>query len=173
MEAAPVEATVTELYRISRELLADERARGQTLDSKTSTLAGFAGTILALNAAFANDVFKIDLGAVGSTAIRVIYVITAAALAAGATLAVAGVLRPQQRLAIAREDLESFGQFPLIAEPKMHVEGRMLNTTVTALVHERALNDRKARLTRLAAAALVVGFSGVGLLAVLAGVAAG
>jgi hypothetical protein len=92
-------------------------------------------------------------------------------LAIGATLALAGVLRPQQRLAIARQDVEQLGQFPLIAAPKMNVEGQMLNTTIVALLHERDLNDRKARITRVSGAALVLGFIGVGSLAVVLGLA--
>jgi hypothetical protein len=168
----PIPETVAELLRTVRDLLLDERARGQTLDAKTSTLAGFTGTILALTASLGNGLFATDLGAIGQPVLRVLYVLTVGALAISALLSVAGVLRPQARLAIDRSELERFGEFPLIATPKMEVEGRLLNTTVDALLHERALNDRKGKMTRHAGLTLALGFAGVGLQAIVLGIAA-
>jgi hypothetical protein len=168
----PVPETVSELHRVARDLLADERARGQTLDAKTSTLAGFTGTILAITASLGKDLFSTDLSAVERPLLRVLFVLTVGALAVSALRSVAGVLRPQARLAIDRSELERFGEFPLIATPKMEVEGRLLNTTIDALLHERSLNDRKGRLTRRAGAVLALGFTGVGLQAIVLGMAA-
>ena len=48
----------------------------------------------------------------------------------------------------------------------------MMNTLIEALAHERALNERKARLTRVAAAALALGFVAVAAQAVTLGIAA-
>jgi hypothetical protein len=168
----PVPKTVSELLRITRDLLADERARGQTLDAKTSTLAGFTGTILAITASLGKPLFETDLGAGERTLLQVLFVLTVGSLATSALLSVAGVLRPQPRLAIARSELERFGEFPLIASPTMEVEGRLLNTTIEALLHERSLNDRKGRLTRRAGVVLAIGFTGVGLQATVLGIAA-
>jgi hypothetical protein len=167
----PIPETVAELLRAARDLLLDERARGQTLDAKTSTLAGFTGTILALTASLGHGLFAMDLGAVGQPVIRALYVLTVAALAISALLSVAGVLRPQARLAIAGSELERFGAFPLIATPKMEVEGRLLNATVEAVLHERQVNDRKGRMTRHAGLTLALGFTGVGLQAIVLGIA--
>jgi hypothetical protein len=168
----PVPETVSELLRITRDLLADERARGQTLDSKTSTLAGFTGTILAITASLGTGLLDMDLGAVERPLLGALFVLTVGSLAVSALLSVAGVLRPQARLAIDRSELERFGEFPLIAAPTMDVEGRLLNTTVDALLHERSVNDRKGRLTRRAGAVLALGFTGVGLQAMVLGIAA-
>ena len=148
----PVPETVSELLGITRDLLGDERARGQMLDAKTSTLAGFTGTILAITASLGKDIFDTDLGAVERPLLRVLFVLTIGALAVSALLSVAGVLRPQARLAIDRSELERFGEFPLIATPKMQVEGQLLNATIDAVLHERSLNERKGRLTRRAGA---------------------
>ena len=48
----------------------------------------------------------------------------------------------------------------------------MMNTLIEALAHERALNERKARLTRVAAVGLAVGFASVAAQAVTLGIAA-
>ena len=99
------EESVSELFRIVQRLLEDERSRGQTLETKTSTLAGFTGAILALTAGFGRDLLRLDLGRGGDVVFAVFFTVAVAALAAGAILAVFGVLRPQQRLAISRAEI--------------------------------------------------------------------
>ena len=113
------------------------------------------------------------LGAVAEPIVRALFVFTVLALAGAAVLALAGVLRPQQRLAIASSALPQFGEFPLIAQPRVDIQGQMINTMVEALQHERRLNDRKARLTRLTALALAAAFTGVAAQAVLLGLTVG
>jgi hypothetical protein len=142
--------------------LADERARGQTLDSKTSTLTGFTGATLALVASLAKDVvLRPGLGAVGDPLVRVLFIGTVCALTLAAMIGLAGVLRPQPRLDIATDELRGFGDFPLIAATAMDIQGRLLNTLIDALVHERTRNDRKAVLTRRTSGALGLGYLGV------------
>ena len=87
-------------------------------------------------------------------------------------VALVGVLRPQPRLALAMDEIRRFSEFPLIATPTVEVQGTMMNTLIDALAHERALNERKARLTRVAAAALAVGFVAVAAQAVTLGLTA-
>lgn len=113
------------------------------------------------------------LGAVAEPLVRTLFVFTVLALAGAAVLALAGVLRPQQRLAISSAALPQFGEFPLIGLPRMDVQGQMINTMVEALQHERRLNDRKARLTRLTALALAAAFAGVAAQAVTLGLTVG
>jgi hypothetical protein len=144
-----------------RGLVSDERARGNGLDSKSSTLTGFTGATLALVTGFAQDVLKPDLGSYANTLVDVFFIATVCALTVAAVFALAGVLRPQARLDIAEQELRGFGHFPLIAETPMEIQGRLINTLVDALLHERAVNDRKARLTRWTAVALALGYSGV------------
>jgi hypothetical protein len=157
----PKPDAVAELLSIVRGLLADERARGQGLDGKTSTLTGFTGATLALVASLARDVLRPGLGAFAGALAQGLFVATVCALTAAAVLGLAGVLRPQPRLDIAAEELRGFGSFPLIAASRMEIQGQMVNTLVDALLHERALNDRKARLTRRTGVALAIGYAGV------------
>ena len=66
MEARPNDATVAELLAMVRGMLDDERTRGQGLDGKSATLAGFTGTILALPTTLGAELLDLDLGSVGS-----------------------------------------------------------------------------------------------------------
>ena len=172
MEARPNDATVAELLAMVRGMLDDERTRGQGLDSKSATLAGFTGTILALTTTLGATLLDLDLGSVGSAVFQCLYVISVVALGVASLIALVGVLRPQPRLALAMDEIRRFSEFPLIAQPLVEVQGTMMNTLVEALAHERALNERKGRLTRVAAIALAVGFVGVAAQAVTLGIAA-
>ena len=93
------------------------------------------------------------------------------ALGVASLVALIGVLRPQPRLALAMEEIRRFSEFPLIAQPVIEVQGTMMNTLIDALAHERALNERKARLTRVAAVSLAVGFVAVAAQAITLGIA--
>jgi hypothetical protein len=157
-EGTPRADTVSELLTVTRRLIDDERTRGQGLDSKTSSLAGFTGAILAITVALGHDVGRLHLGRVGNDVASGMYIVAVVALACAAVLAVLGGLRPQQRLAISMTEIRSFAQYPLIAVEPMEIHGRMMNTLVEAIDYERQANDRKARFARRAAVALVVGF---------------
>jgi hypothetical protein len=155
------DGSVKELFQIVGRLVDDERSRGQGLETKTSTLAGFTGAILALTATLGRDLLKLDMGSVGDVAQGALFAVAVSALAAGSVIAVLGVLRPQQRLAVARSELRRFAEFPLLATPPVEIQGRMIITLVDALENERRVNDRKANLSRWAGFALAVGLLGV------------
>jgi hypothetical protein len=171
MQQQPDDATVAELLAMVRGMLDDERTRGQGLDGKSATLAGFTGTILALTATLGAELLDLDLGAVGSAVFQCLYVLSVVALGAASLVALIGVLRPQPRLALAMDEIRRFSEFPLIAQPTVEVQGTMMNTLIDALAHERALNERKARLTRVAAVSLAVGFVAVAAQAITLGIA--
>ena len=101
MTQQPNEGTVKELFQIVERLVDDERSRGQGLETKTSTLAGFTGAILALTSTLGRDLLKLDLGSVGEVVQGGLFAVAVTALAAASVIAVLGVLRPQQRLAVA------------------------------------------------------------------------
>ena len=162
MEARPDAATVAELLAMVRGMLDDERTRGQGLDAKSATLAGFTGTILALTTTLGAELLDLDLGSVGSAVFQCLYVVSVVALGVASLVALVGVLRPQPRLALAMDEIRRFSEFPLIATPIVEVQGTMMNTLIEALAHERALNERKARLTRVAAGRARRGLRGRG-----------
>jgi hypothetical protein len=171
-ETAPNPEAVSELLMSVRGLLSDERSRGQGLDAKTSTLTGFTGATLALVASLGREVLGPRLPALAAAVAQVLFALGVTALTTAAALGVAGVLRPQSRLEIDADELRRFGTFPLISMPRMDLQGQMLNTLVEALLHERSVNDRKARLTRRAGVALALGYAsvaGVALTVVVAG----
>jgi hypothetical protein len=133
MEARPNDETVAELLPMVRGMLDDERTRGQGLDGKSATLAGFTGTILALTATLGAELLDLDLGDVGSAVFQCLYVISVVALGVASLVALLGVLRPQPRLALAMDEIRRFSQFPLIAQPPVEVQGTMMNTLIEAI----------------------------------------
>ena len=157
----PKEETVEELLRMVQIVLEDERMRGQNLDGKSSTLAGFTGAILALTVGLGQRFHTTDFGDVGDFVVRSLSILSTLALGAAAALAIGGVLRPQGRLLISRRQLKEFAKRPLITTPRVEIQGRMIETLTGALQREREVNDRKAKLTRYAALALVGGLMGL------------
>jgi hypothetical protein len=83
--AAPV--TITGIF-------AEERSRGQQLDTKTASLAAFSGTILALDTTLGQLLLRRDLGDVGS-ALLPGFLLAAIALLVSAGVAAIGVPRAQ------------------------------------------------------------------------------
>jgi hypothetical protein len=166
----PNPEAVEELLTVVRSLTEDERARGQSLDAKTSTLAGFSGAILALTATLGAGLFERDLGDI-APAVQALFVIAVAMLAGAAALSIGGVLRPQPHLRLSMDEIRRFREFPVIATQRMEIQGQMLATLVEALAAEREINERKARLTQFAARALVGGYVAVAAMAVTFAVA--
>jgi hypothetical protein len=157
----PREDSVEQLFEMAQRLLDDERARGRNLEAKTSTLAGFTGAILALTAGLGRELSRLELGAVGDPLSRAFFLVAVLALATSALIAVIGVLRPQEHLGVTRSQLRRFSQFPLLATPRVEIQGNMIATVVASFESERDLNDRKARYTHHAALALGIGLLGV------------
>jgi hypothetical protein len=162
----PNAETVGELLVIVRRLLDDERARGQGLDTKTSTLAGFTGATLAITSGFGHEIATTGAAGITETVLRVSFVVAVVALGASAVISLAVVLRPQQRLAITVDEVERFSQFPLIALEPMEVHGRMINHAAEAMAQERSVNARKAELNKVAVSFLVLGFAALACLSV-------
>ncbi len=164
--AAPNPEAVEQLLGLVQRFMEDERARGQALEAKTATLAGFSGAILALTATLGAALFDRDLGVV-EPVVQALFIAGVVMLAAAAVLAVGGVLRPQPQLSVSTEELQRFPELPLIAASKLDIQGEMLATTVDAIAFERAVNDRKASRTTHAARALVAGYAAVAAMAVI------
>jgi len=153
----PKEKSITALLEIVERIVEDEQARGASLTSKTTTLAGFSGTILSVVAVLGRELFKLDLGAAGDPAVRVLFVISVVALATAATHAIGGVLRPQPRQFVAIEQVQELAAPPWISMDPTEIKGNMLTTLGTSLESQRSLNDSRARLADHAAGALLVG----------------
>src|SRR5687767_12724428 len=121
-EEEPREESVGALLEITERIIDDERARGANLTSKTSTLAGFSGTILSVVAVFGRELFRLDLGGVGEPVVRMLFLVSVVALATAATLAIGGVLRPQTRLAIRTEQVQRFAGPPWVSATPVEIK---------------------------------------------------
>jgi hypothetical protein len=153
--------TVEALLGIVEGVVEDERSRSQALVAKTSTLAGFSGTILAIVAVLGRESFKLDVGDVGDPLMRCFFIVSVVTLAAAAALAIGGVLRPVERLVLGTEQVIEFGELRWLTRPKVEVQGEMIETLGKALERERKLNTARAQLATWAAVALLVGLLAV------------
>lgn len=161
-ESHPDPAAVTVLLEAAEAILDDERQRGRALDAKTAQLAAFGGAILTLNATLGFGLVRANLGAVADVALPVLFAIATGGLATAAACAVIGVLRPQPYLGIKRDEVKAFARFPLLATNETAIRARLLTTMSDRLLPaERTRNDRKARWSKRAAVALMVGLVAV------------
>jgi hypothetical protein len=149
---------VETLWGIAENVLADERSRGENLDSKTASLAAFSGTILALDVTLGQGLLRRDLGCVGDVVLPVLFLAAALTLVIAAGVAVLGVLKPQRYLNLGEDELRSFARFPALGESREAIQGRMLRTwTDNVIPVERSRNEKKAELTKVSAFSLAVG----------------
>ena len=160
-EGAPRAESVEALLSLTQRVADEERARTAALTTKTSTLAGFSGTILAIVLALGRDLFARPLGDPAAALVPILFVVSVLALATAGTLAIRGVLRTQQRLTIDADQLRAFAAPPWTSTDPIEINGNALASLARAIGHDRALNDRKARLADMAALALLVGLLAV------------
>jgi hypothetical protein len=153
---------VTILLDAAEAILDDERERGRALDIKTAQFAAFSGTILTLDVTLGRGLLRANLGCVADIALPVLFLIGAGGLVIAAAFAVAGVLRPQPYLGIERDEVKSFARYPLLAADETTIRARLLTTISDRLLpRERARNDKKAKRSKYAAIALIVGLAGI------------
>lgn len=152
---------VAALLTIATDAMKDERERGRSLDAKTATIAGFTGLILSLNAAIAKPLFDAALGPVGEPVARVCFFVAIAALLVGVLLAIVGVLMPQRYRGMGRSQVRAFYSLNAMAKPAMEVHQSMLGSIADIIDQDRPVNDCKARITKLVAGCLAIGFVAV------------
>lgn len=158
---APHPDSVEALVSVVERLADDERARTQALTARASTLAGFAGTILAIVAALGREAFKLDLGNVGDPFMRVLFLVSVVALASSATLAIGGVLRARRRTLVGIEAVRQFANSGWVTKEAAAIKHDWLVSLGDTLAQDRANNDRRAQLGEAAAVALLVGLLAV------------
>ena len=150
-------------------LYEEERQRGQNIASKSATLAGFSGAILALVAQFGRELFNLDLGAVGDVLAPILFLVSITALAAAGALSLYGALRPRDRWVIDTAEVKSLATPTWLKMGKPAIQGALLTSLGDAFEHDRRINDLRARYASYAAAALLVGIVATAALAAIPG----
>ena len=159
---APDPDAVKVLQDAAENLIEDERQRGRALDAKTAQLATFSGTILTIDVVLGTLALRTSLGYVADVVLPLCFLIAAMGLVVSAGLAVGGVLMPQKFLSIHRNAIRGFARYPLLSTDATVVRARLLTSiTDVQLPRERERNDRKAKWTKSAAIALLVGLAGI------------
>lgn len=165
--APPKAATVEEILLVARAAFDDERTRGQGLEGRSSTLAGFTGAILALLTQGPNFP-RLRPGTVGEALMPWLFLASAVSLVLAALLYLS-VLRPRERLVLDVSATQALLTSTAMSEDRIVVQGRMATTLGRMLQDERTVNDRAARLMELASWTLAVGLICVGAQAVVLG----
>lgn len=154
---APQAESVEALLNVAQRIADEERARSATLTSKTSTLAGFSGTILAIVSGLGRELLSRPLRDPLDDLVLLLFVVAVIALAFALALAIRSVLRTQPRLTVDTDQLRAFAAPPWTSADPTEIKGNMLASLARAVSRDRELNDRKARLADRAALALLVG----------------
>lgn len=150
------------LLNAAEAILEDERERGRALDVKSAQLAAFSGAILTLNVTLGGGLLREELGRIADFLLPLFFLVSAGGLIAAAAYAVGGVLRPQAYLGIKRDEVKAFARYPLLATDETTVRAQLLTTISDRLLpRERPRNDQKAKRTKRASIALIVGLAGV------------
>jgi hypothetical protein len=105
-EPQPQPETVDALLSATVRVVEDERARGETADTKTGQLVGFTGVILAVEASLGSAVFDHGISGGYSYAFVTLFAVSLLALAGAAYVAIRGLLSPQKTLAFRRADVQ-------------------------------------------------------------------
>jgi hypothetical protein len=155
------EQAVEALLALASEAVADERERGRALDTKTSSITGFTALVLSINVTLGRPLLAQDLGRLGHPVASACFVLAVAALTLALGLALVGVLMPQKFRSLNREALREFGSAHTQAQSRLWVHQRMLGAYADILDQDRTVNDCKAKITKLVALALLVGFLAV------------
>jgi hypothetical protein len=142
--------TIAWIAEHARALRDAESSRGESLDAKAATLAGFAGVVLSVTAAFAT---RSTLHTTASSAVFAISL----ALLVGAGGAALGALLPRRTAQPDVSELERFLSPQLATTRAADVQSRTVRASASIVRHNRAVNDRKARLLQLAATLLACG----------------
>jgi hypothetical protein len=139
-----------------RWVLADEQARGQSLQTRASGLAGFAGIIISLLAAAASGVAdRDDLSAGQQTAVTTFLTCGLALLVGAIAMLLLGVLATRQIHVTALRELELYKTRRYMSHTVQWAHGRITTTLVGALAAERLQNSRRVRWLNAGAAAIV------------------
>lgn len=142
-----VPESVEELRNAVRDLLKDEDARAQSLNTRASGLTGFVGLILSVAAAAG------AVGGRGTTAdlhhwSRIVIGGSVAgallALVAAVFVSVVKVLLPSPGVTISIEEVERYPLPESVSLDKVIIQGRLMWGFVDALKRERQRNESKA-----------------------------
>jgi hypothetical protein len=159
------DASVRQSLEIMREVSAEQRARARHLDTKAGTLAGFAGTVLALNAGLGGRLLSSDdkdkLTDAAQHLIRIFLAVSTIALGLAAFAAVAGALRPMGHEDLNDLSIERYARRPKVVTDPHALRMTWLQTLARMTSSDRRAGAWKARSLMIAVSLLAVGLAGV------------
>lgn len=153
--------SVKQCLEIMSEVSAEQRARARHLDTKTGTLAGFAATVLTLNATLGRPLLDANLPKDAASRVEVYFTVSVIALGLAALVAVVGVLRPMGHKDLDEEQIDAYSDHEKVNADPEDLRMTWLRTVTEMAISDRTAGTRKARLGNLAVLCLAIGLCGV------------
>lgn len=136
--------TVEVVLENVRELLVQEDTRAQSLHTRGTGIAGFAGIIVSLLAAIAQDLPAATRGGSERDVVVVFFVIGLILLVAAVLTVLFGVLRTRTITTIGIREVDAYLRKDYVSKSATWVRGRTMATLNKALVTERLQNNRRS-----------------------------
>jgi hypothetical protein len=138
------EETVVLLLLTTKELLASEESREQSLIGRGSGVAAFAGLIVALLGSLSSAVVTSHLPMNWEQTCLGLLAGALASLLATVLIVVFGVLYPRASAGLAISEIRRFPTWEFITQERVSIAGRMMRGNVASIAVERQKNGRKA-----------------------------
>ena len=140
-----------------RWVLADEQARGQTIQARASSLAGFAGVILSLLIGAAVALTQADVArSQPDDATRVLLAAGTSVLVAAIAALLLGVMTTRQIQVTAASEVERYTRRGFATADPTAERGRITATLAISLAKERRRNSGRAQWLNCGAAAIFI-----------------
>jgi hypothetical protein len=158
---------------IIKEVADEQRGRNRHLDTKASSIAGFAGTALTLNLTLGEPLLKQRFAASpwAHGVIRDAFVASAVLFAVAAIAAVVGVLRPTGTHDLDETAIDAYADRPKVITPSPELRETWLQTVAAMALSDRKAGNAKALWSNVGIVLLVLGIVGLLAQAVTLGIA--
>jgi hypothetical protein len=144
VQAETVGAMLDVLWR----LLDEERQRDQSSITRAIGVAGFAGVVLSLSNTVARPALRAPLEPWADVLTLVLFISAIVLLAAAVAVALFGVLQPRASIALGSAEIASFDKPTFVFADVAMAQGRVMRGLISALLRQRARNNKKARALR-------------------------
>jgi hypothetical protein len=161
-QATPDPETVEALVATLRDFLDTEDAREQSVNTRGGGVVVFGGVVLSLVASLGGTVLAKDLPDGWDEATTALFGLAVVGLLTAVTLTLFLVLVPKQSASIAMEEIERYGETEVLSQPRIEVQGVLLEGLIRLLAIDRDRVSRKTAWLGRAYAGLVVSLFAVG-----------
>jgi hypothetical protein len=166
-QSPPDDDTVEAIVETLRKFLDTEDSREQSVNTRGGGVVVFGGIILSLLASLGQTVLAKNLPDGWDEATMVLFALAVVGLLSAVTLTLFFVLIPRQSASIAMEEIERYGEIEVLAQPRIEVQGVLMEGLIRLLAIDRERVSRKTTWLARAYGGLVVALFAVGALGLI------